>query len=481
MNRLIDAIISGLHAQIVSRCVGCAGLAFVLTCAVGPDYNPSKPQLPTAWRAGEQTGISTNTTDISTWWKEFKDPLLSSMIEMGLKSSPDMRLALAKIREARASRGVVATGLWPTLDANGSYTRSHSPTATAVSGSVKTATNQFKAGLETAWELDIWGRVRRTVEISDAEIDASIEDARGVQVTLVADIATAYANYRGFQKQLEIARRNLETQKKTAEIIDKRYKAGYVNGLDISNAEAQIASTQSQIPGIESALANASNSLRLLIGKESGALVDSLATGPGAETLPPEVPVGLPSDLLKRRPDIRRSEAQVHAATARIGAAKGDYFPKFALTGTGGYASSEYKRIGHPQSMFWSFGPSISMPLFDIARIRWNVEATEAVQDQALIAYEKTLLVAFAEVETALVAYANEKEHRRFLEIAVEKNQRAVMLANKLYLAGKVDFLSLGSAQTGLYSAETNLAASERDLMIDLIALYKALGGGWSL
>ncbi|MCE9597446.1 MAG: efflux transporter outer membrane subunit [Spirochaetia bacterium] len=457
-----------------------AFLAMSTGCAVGPDYNRSNPQTPTAWRGAQQSGISVNGGDISAWWKEFKDPLLSSMIEKALTSSPDIRLAIAKIREARASRGVVATGLWPSLDANGTYTRSHSPAATASSGSVKTASNQFKAGLETSWELDIWGRLRRNVEASDAEIDASIEDARGVQVTLVADIATAYANYRGFQRQLEIARRNLETQTKTTEIIEKRYKAGYTNGLDISNAEAQVASTRSQIPQIESALVNASNSLSLLIGKDAGPLMESLATEPAATVLPPDVPIGLPSDLLQRRPDIRRSEAQIHAATARVGVAKGDYFPKFALTGSAGYTSSDYKRIGHPQNMFWSFGPSISMPLFDIAKIRWNVEASEAIQDQALIGYEKTVLVAFGEVETSLVAYANEKEHQKYLQIAVEKNRRAVELANKLYLAGKADFLTLGSAQTALHSAETSLAASERDLMIDLVALYKALGGGWA-
>ncbi len=482
-------------------------------CAVGPDYHPSETKVPTYWDGQEVVTPATpskttlNPVELVDWWNAFNDPILSSLVATAVRANLDVRLAEARIRQARASLGVAGGPLWPQINATVLYDRSHTPSAAvntagggvAVSGSsggsgggssgggsggpsggVPPFRELFQAGMDGSWEVDVFGGTRRNIEAAGADLQAAVEDRRDVLVILVGDVGSNYINLRGFQQQVGIARKNLEAQKHTADITQKRHDAGFVGGLDVANANAQVATTAATIPLFESSARAAIYSLGVLLGREPAALEKELAKAAPIPPTPPEIPVGLPSELLRRRPDIRRAEAQIHAATARIGVATADLFPKFFLTGSFGVTTSDVTKIGSlANNKFWSFGPSVTWPIFAGGSIYWNIKVQDAIQEQALLTYGKTVLTALKDVETALVAYAKQQESRKSLSVAVVENRKAVDLAMQLYLAGKSDFLNVTTAQRNLFVTEDALSQSTRNVDTDLIALYKALGGGW--
>ena len=475
------------------------GLALCLVagvgCAVGPDYQRPETKVPENWNGQEvvtpvtPSKTAANPVELLDWWHAFKDPTLDSLVEMGLRANLDLRQAEARIRQARAALGVAGGSLYPEVDANLQYQRSSKSTSQAVgtggvgpSGLATTGafTELFQVGLDASWELDIFGGTRRNIEAAGADLKASVEDRRDVLITLVGDVGNNYLSLRGFQQQLAVARKNLEAQRKTAGIIRRRFEAGTVSRLDLVNADAQVATTAATIPLFESSARAAIYSLGVLLGREPAALENDLIKAGPIPPVPPEVPVGLPSDLIRRRPDIRRSEAQLHAATARIGVATADLFPKFSLTGSLGFSSNDLTKLGNlANSKFWSFGPSVNWPIFAGGRLWWNVKVQDALAEQALLTYQKAVLTALKEVETALVAYAKEQERRQALAEAVANNSQAVDLAMKLYIAGKTDFLNVTTAQRNLFINEDLLVQSIRVVDTNLIALYKALGGGW--
>jgi multidrug efflux system outer membrane protein len=466
-------------------------LAALGGCAVGPDYRRPETKVPENWNGQEvvtkalasQTKIEP--VELVEWWQAFNDPALSSLVEMAVRSNLDLRQAEARIRQARAARGVAGAPLWPQVDVSAIYERSQSSSATVTTGGPAIATagglrELFQVGLDASWELDIFGGTRRNIEAATADLKAAVEDHRDVLITLVGDVGTNYINLRGLQQQIAIARKNLKAQQHTAEITRKRYEAGFVGALDVANANAQVATTESQIPVLESSARAAIYSLGVLLGREPAALEKDLSREGPIPPTPPEIPVGLPSELVRRRPDIRRAEAQLHAATARIGVATADLFPKFSLTGSFGFSSNDLTKLGNlASSKFWSFGPSVTWPIFAGGRIYWNIKVQDALQEQALLTYQKTVLTALKDVETALVAYAKEQEHRKSLSAAVTQNRRAVELAMTLYVAGKTDFLNVLTVQLNLYNSENALVQSTRAVDTNLVALYKALGGGW--
>ncbi len=482
-------------------------------CAVGPNYHPPETKVSTYWDGqnvvtpAQPSKTNINPVELVEWWTAFKDPTLSSLVETAVRANLDVRLAEARIRQARASLGVAGGPLWPQVNATVLYDRSHTPSAAvdtagggvAVSGSsggsgggssgggsggssggVPPFRELFQAGLDGSWEVDVFGGTRRNIEAAGADLQAAVEDRRDVLVILVGDVGSNYINLRGFQQQIDIAKKNLEAQKHTADIIQKRHDAGFVGGLDVANAKAQVATTAATIPLFESSARAAIYSLGVLLGREPAALEKELAKAAPIPPTPPEIPVGLPSELLRRRPDIRRAEAQIHAATARIGVATADLFPKFFLTGSFGVTTSDVTKIGSlANNKFWSFGPSVTWPIFAGGSIYWNIKVQDALQEQALLTYEKTVLTALKDVETALVAYAKQQETRKSLSAAVVENRKAVDLATQLYLAGKSDFLNVTTAQRNLFVTEDALSQSTRTVDTNLIALYKALGGGW--
>ncbi len=478
--RLIKGIsLPGLAAIILVTLAG---------CAVGPDYKRPEAKVPEIWDGqnvvtpAQPSKTAPTPVELVDWWNAFKDASLSSLVEMAVRANLDLRLAEARIRQARAARGVAGAPLWPQVNATALYQRSQGSSEAGGGGAIATAgglRNLWQAGLDASWEIDIFGGTRRGIEAATADLQAAVEDRRDVLVTLVGDVGNNYITLRGLQQQVEIARKNLKAQQRTTEITRKRFEAGFVGALDVANAKAQVATTEATIPALESLARAAIYSLGVLLGREPAALAKELERAGSIPPTPPEIPVGLPSDLLRRRPDIRRAEAQVHAATARIGVATADLFPKFNLAGSFGFSASDVTRIDRWTSNFWSWGPTVTWPIFAGGRIYWNIKVQNALQEQALLTYEKTVLTALKDVETALVAYAKEQETRRSLTEAVVNNRKAVDLATTLYLAGKSDFLNVLIAQRSLFATEDALAQSTRTVDTNLISLYKALGGGW--
>jgi NodT family efflux transporter outer membrane factor (OMF) lipoprotein len=340
-------------------------------------------------------------------------------------------------------------------------------------------TNRYIAGFDAGWEIDIFGGVRRGIEAAEAELQFSIEDRRDVLVTLSAEVAANYVALRGFQQRTAIARRNLDAQRRTAEITHKRQAIGLVGGLDAANADAQVATTSSAIPLLESAERQAIYALSVLLDRAPAELVRELEPIGEIPSASPAVPVGVPGDLLRRRPDIRRSEADIHAATARIGIAEADLYPRVTIFGSVGYQAGNLSSLTNPASAFWSFGPNVSWAVFNTGRNLANIEIQRALTEQTILIYRRTILTAVQEVENALVASQKEQQRRVALAAAVAANRKAVQYATDLYRQGETDFLNVLNAQRSLFATEEALSDSERDLSTQLIALYKAIGGGW--
>lgn len=463
-------------------------LATLTGCMVGPNFQRPQVQVPANWAGPTPTPTTQPATlaekDLAHWWTVFEDQALTSLVERAVESNLDLKLAEARIRQARAARGVAVSGIGPTVDATSSLRRSQSPGVSDANGGRDmegSVANQYLVGFDASWELDIFGGVRRGIEAADADLQAAMENRLDTLVTLTAEVARNYIDLRTFQQQIAIARQNLKAQEHSAKLTRQRFQVGFVSGLDVANAEAQVATMTAQIPLLEASAQQTIYSLSVLLGREPAALLQELSPTSEIPAAPPSVPVGIPSDLLRRRPDIRRAEAEIHAATARIGVSTADLFPKFTIFGSVGFQASALSSLVGPVSRFWSFGPSVSWEVFDTGRIQANIELNKALQGQSAIMYRQTVLAALEEVENALIASAKEQEHRKALVDAVAANQKAVELAIKLYIEGQTDFLNVLQAQRSLYASEDSLVQSTRTVSTNLVALYKALGGGWDV
>jgi NodT family efflux transporter outer membrane factor (OMF) lipoprotein len=459
-------------------------LLALAACTVGPDYETPAPSVSKTWanKSTELDPLTSRTTSrgavVAEWWKTFRDPELTSLVERAAQSNLDLKLAESRIREARGLRGISAGALLPAVDASGTYARNRGSENVPLPGA-GVQSNYYQAGFDASWEIDVFGGIRRSVEAADAEVEASVEARRDVLVTLLAEVGRNYIDLRGIQAQLDIARQNLEAQRKTLELTQARFQAGRAAELDVVRAQAQVSTTASQIPVLESQRIQATHRLGVLLGREPGSLRDELVKAAAIPAPPPEVPVGLPSELLRRRPDLRRAERELAAATARIGVATADLYPKFSLTGFFALQSINASDFAKWGSRAWSVGPTIQWSLFEGGRIRARIEVENARQEQAAIVYKRSILVALQEVEDALVAYAKEQAHRTELSDSVTANLKAVDLANQRYTQGLVDFLSVLDAQRSLYVTQDALVQSEGRISGYLVALYKALGGGW--
>ncbi len=466
----------------VSRGKICLGamscLVLVGGCLVGPNYKPPQTPMPAGWVGPTPPPATAEDQNLARWWIVFRDPTLIDLVDRSFRSNLDLQLAESQIRQARAARGVAFAGLGPTVDATGSFRRGQSP-GLGGTGPGPT-TNLFQAGLDAVWEFDLFGGTRRNIEAAEADWQAAIEARRNTLVTLASEVSLDYIQLRTLQQRIVIAQRNLTVQKHSADLTRQRFEGGFVSGLDVANADAQVATTAAVIPSLEAAARQTIYALSLLTGQEPGALVEELTPASDIPLAPPAVPATVPSDLLRRRPDIRQSEAQIHAATARIGVATADLFPIVSLSSaTIGFQSSSTGSLFQGNNRFWSLGPSASWTIFDTGRILSNIEVEKALQEQSILAYRQTVLNALGEVENALIASAKEQEHRAQLTLAVTANRKAVDLSTTLYTQGQTDFLSVLDAQRSLYLSEDALVQSTGAVSTDLIALYKALGGGW--
>lgn len=464
-------------------------------CTVGPDFKPTQTPMPISWvgapapalntpgaqtppNSPENTGrpeLAATASDLQRWWALFNDPLLSSLISRGAVDNLDVRQAEARIRQARATAIIAGSAEWPSVDASASATRSR----TGGSSSGATTRNAFRAGFDATWEIDIFGGIRRGIEAANADINTSIEDRRSVLVSLAAEIATTYYDLRGTQQQLIIARRNLDLQKQTVDLTEQRFRGGFVSALDVANAQVQVANTTARIPTLETTVRQLTYSLDILLGQQPGSLIPELSTDEPLPQAPPTIPVGLPSDLLRRRPDIRAAEAALHSATARIGIAVADLYPRFSLTGSFGTQGTTVSALGTIADRFWAIGPAVTLPIFNAGRLRANIEVQRAMADESFVKYQQAVLASLQDVENSLVAHANEAVRRRALADALVASRQSYDLATQLYTAGRTDFLNVLTAQRALFDAEDALVQSDRLLITDVISLYKALGGGW--
>ena len=451
-------------------------------CTVGPDYHRPEMDLPAHWSEPLAGGETNSAAQVAAWWKAFSDPELDSLIERAAQSSLDLRGARARVREARAQRAVVSSSWWPSANASVGYNRNRMSGNSFIPLPAGTPLdyNWYQAGFDASWELDIFGGTRRAVEAANASIAAAEFSQRDVLVTVLAEVARYYTQARGAQQQLAIAQRNIAAQTNSLQLTQDRYRAGLANELDVHQASALVSSTEAEVPTFETELRTAIHRLSVLLGQPPGALLAELSKPAPIPAPPPLVPVGLPSELLLRRPDIRRAERELAAATARIGVAKAELFPKFSLTGTGGLESVSASEWFTPDSRFWTIGPTLTWRIFDAGRIRANVRVQNARQEQLLATYEQTVLNAFEDVENALTAYAKEQVRFRSLQRSVDSERSALTLSQDLYKNGLVDFLRVLESERALYHAEDALIRSRRTVSEDLIALYKALGGGWT-
>jgi len=459
----------------------CLCLPLLTSCAIGPDFLRPESKVSSQW-LGQSPAAPTEAAvaaeqSLAQWWTVFNDPQLTSLIERSMQANLNLRIAESRIRQARASMGIAGADLGPTVNTAASLTRSRTP-ASSTRSEVVTG-NLYQMGFDAGWEIDLFGGLRRGVEAAGADYEAALENRSDVLVSLSAEVASNYLNLRSLQQRLTIARDNLKAQEHSTDLTRQRFKAGFSSKLDVVRAEALAATTAGQIPLLEAQVRQTIYSLSLLLGGEPSALLEELTPDAPLPAAQAAVPVGLPSDLLLRRPDIRVAVAKLHASTARIGVAKADLFPKFTISGGLGYQNTNSNSLFNPASSFWSLGPALNWPLFDMGRTRANLELKKAVQEEELLAYEQTVLNALREVENALIASTKEEEHRQATAKAVEANRTAVELATALYTAGQNDFLAVLDAQRSLYAAEDALAQSSRTVSTNLVALFKALGGGW--
>jgi NodT family efflux transporter outer membrane factor (OMF) lipoprotein len=453
--------------------VGAAG------CAVGPAYRRPAVSVPREWPGEPARGTSQGDAVTGEWWATFHDRELESLVTRAVEVNLDLQLAAARVEEARASRGVAGSNFAPQVNVAVSAASNRQVLFGLPVGPLAYQTGLYQGQLDMSWEADVFGRVRSQFRGATADLAAQENDRRNVLVTLLGDVATNYARLRGYQLRLAIAQRNIGIQQDTLDLTRALAGAGQATDRDVAQAEAQLESTRASVPQLETGRDTAIHRLGVLLGSEPSSLAAELLQDSPLPAAPEAVPVGLPSELLERRPDIRRAEAQLAAATARVGEARADFFPKFSLTGAAGRESTQLHLLALGLGNVFSFGPSVSLPIFTAGRIRANVAVQQARTKQAEAAYRSTVLTAMEETENALVAYSNEQDRRDRLERVTRADRTALELAQAQYRAGLSDFLTVLDAERTLSGNEDQLAQSQTAVVTGLVSLYKALGGGW--
>lgn len=483
----------------MNRCVTwSAALALTVLggCAVGPDYKPPAVTLPPSWDAAEPGGAAQPPTDLALWWRAFNDPVLDALIDAALAENLDLKVSAARVREARAQRVIAAAGFFPSLGANGAYQYTRPFSENSQFGQLLSSggaapppslltDSLYQGEFDAAWELDVFGGIRRGVEAAEADLAAAEDDAWAVRLTLLAEVARSYVDIRALERRLVIANENLDSQRASVELTESRLRSGLASELDVSQARSLLATTEAEVPALESQREQTLHALALLLGREPNGVRELMASSapiPGAaapDALAVRIPLGLPSDLLRRRPDIRRAERRVAAATARIGVATAELFPKFSLTGLAGLQTISASDFFAAGSGYFAVGPTIRWRVFEGGRLRAGVAAQDAATEAALYEYENAVLIGLKDVENVLVAYAKERRRRESLVEAVAQNRRAVVLASDLYVHGLGTYLAVLDAQRARYATEDSLVLSDQALVVNLIGTYKALGGGW--
>jgi multidrug efflux system outer membrane protein len=449
----------------------------VAACAVGPNY--TRPQTPTPSHFSEaESAVYSGEEGPARFWRQFDDATLDGLVADALAANHDLRIALARWQEARAVHRETRFDLIPTVTASGGYTRQELPSAQSF-GLGALDERYYDAGFDASWELDLFGRVRRGVEAARAEVEGAEAGLRAAQVSVTAEVARTYFELRGQQSELEVAERNVSNERATLELTTSLLDAGRGTEFDTSRAQAQLSSTLATIPPLQSDIARSIHRLAVLTARQPEALSERLGVVRPLPALPSITGVSDPATLLRRRPDIRVAERDLAASTAQIGVAVGDLFPKVTFNGSFGYAAGSPGALGAAGTREYLIGPSISWAAFDLGRVRARIDQAHARNDQALALYEQTVLRALEETENALVAHARARDRLAEVEHEAQASETASHIARARYEGGMVGFLEVLDAERTQLTAEDQLAQSRTETATSLIAVYKALGGGW--
>ena len=498
-----------------------SGLALA-GCSVGPDFTGASSFAPLSWldwhskpppKSTEPSQAAQEPID-PQWWNTFGDPELVKLEQQVAAENLDVRTATFRLAESRSQLDVTSADQFPQVNGNASYTRekasnkgvftafgsSQGTAAASGSGQGSSANGSgsglgtgglaassagfppfdiWQYGFDASWELDIWGRVRREIEAGRATVEASADARRAALLSALAEVARDYVQLRGTQETLRITNENLQSARQSLRLTQERAAGGLTTDLDVANQRSQVATNQSQIPQLEQQQQQTINALSLLLGKPPGALESELLAPKPIPMVPPVVPIGLPSELARRRPDIRQAEEQLHSATADIGVAVADFYPRVTLSGSLGIQATQLNGLSTWDARQYALGPSITLPIFEGGQLRATLELRKQQQQEAAINYQKTVLQAWHDVDNALVAYDSEQRRRDQLAEAVRASQQALGLARQRYAQGVADFLDVLTAERTLLAAQQQLADSTTTISTNLVALYKALGGGW--
>ena len=479
---------------------------------LGPDFHQPKPYAaasfaavhgPTLANDGRAGSLPVPLPPDPAWWSVFNDPELTAIEARIARANLSVRQATFRLVESRAQRQVTASALYPSLNGTGSYMRDKLPNRVVQRGlqqalsSLPADGRSFDAirqeageatippvdlwqdALDASYQVDLWGRVRRQVEAASAELEQSADARRSTLISAQSEAARDYVTLRGLQTQLQIQQANLATAQQSLTLTRQRFTGGLTTDLDVQNALAQVASTQAQVPNLQQQITQQINAISFLLGEPPQALASELATAAPVPPVPPRVPVGVPSELVLRRPDVREAADQLHSATAQVGVAITAFYPQITLTGNLNELSLQFRDLFTWQSAGYEFGPSVTLPLFEGGRLRGQLRLNKAQQAEAAVAYEQTVLQAWHDVDNALTAFGGEQQRQDQLSLAVDAGRKALGLAQDQYAHGLTNFLDVLDAERTLLSDQLALANSTTTVSTDLVALYNALGGGW--
>jgi NodT family efflux transporter outer membrane factor (OMF) lipoprotein len=478
-------------AGLLTLCVG-AGCSHVpggrLThwwrndCKVGPNYSPPPAPVASHWIEYANPRIRSEEQQLSDWWRVFNDPTLDYLIDTAYQQNLTLRVAGTRILEARAELGIARGELFPqTQNVFAEYQRIKLSQEVANPPAVAWFSN-WRLGATATWELDFWGRFRRAIEAADAELDASVEDFDDVLVILLSDVAAAYVEYRTFEQRLIYARNNVEIQRRSVQLATDKFEGGATTERDVHQARQVLAETEALIPFLEIGRRQAANRLSVLMGMPPTNLDSLLAAGSGIPVAPPDVAVGVPADLIRRRPDVRRAERQVAAQSARIGVAVSDLYPHISLTGTIGLEAEHFDDLfDTPESMFGNIGPGIRWDVLNYGRLINGVRVQDARFQGLAYAYQDRVLNAGREVEDAMVVFLQSQEQARYLGESVQAAARTVEITRDQYTEGEVDFTPVFLFESTLTEQQDEWAVAQGDIALGLIGIYRALGGGWQI
>jgi multidrug efflux system outer membrane protein len=455
-------------------------MVFLAGCAVGPNYKPPQTSVANSFANAPTNVSNADETMLATWWKGFNDAKLDNLVERAITNNHDVRIATANLKEARALRRLTTFDLAPTVQANAGYANFLLSKAAAPPGTPRSAREGelYDASFDATWEFDLFGRVRRSVQAANAGLAVAEATRLDVLVTVTAEVARNYFELRGLQNQLAVARKNAAVQTETLKITQSRLEGGRGTDFDVSRSRSLLNLTLSTIPPLEAAIQKTIYRIAVLTGQQPTALNSDLSAPSPLPSAMPAIALSNPESLLRRRPDIRAAERSLAAATARIGVATADLFPRVTFVGSVGLEADTFAGLGKSGADTWSFGPRITWAALDLGRVLARIKAADARTEASLAFYERTVLTALEETEGALVDFGQEQSRQQFLETSAQASQKAADLAHQRYEGGVTDFLSVLDAERTLLEAQDRLAASQTRTATALVTVYKALGGG---